>query len=42
MPGEDTSLLDVSGLRVRVPGRVLVEALDMTLARGEMPDSVTR
>jgi len=35
MPGEDTSLLDVSGLRVRVAGRVLVEALDMTLARGE-------
>ena len=35
MPGKDTSLLDVSGLRVTVPGRVLVDALDMTLARGE-------
>jgi iron complex transport system ATP-binding protein len=35
MPGKDTTLLDVSGLRVSVPGRVLVEALDMTLARGE-------
>ena len=35
MPGKNTTLLDVSGLRVRVPGRVLVDALDMTLARGE-------
>jgi len=35
MPGKDTSLLHVSGLRVRVPGRVLVDALDMTLAGGE-------
>jgi iron complex transport system ATP-binding protein len=35
MPGEDNKLLDVSGLRVSVPGRVLVEALDMTLASGE-------
>lgn len=35
MPGDDTTLLEVSGLRVSVPGRVLVEGLDMTLARGE-------
>jgi iron complex transport system ATP-binding protein len=35
MPGEDNTLLNVSGLRVSVPGRVLVNALDMTLARGE-------
>jgi iron complex transport system ATP-binding protein len=35
MPGKDTSLLHVSGLRVRVPGRVLVDALDMTLTGGE-------
>jgi iron complex transport system ATP-binding protein len=35
MPGDITKLLDVSGLRVSVPGRVLVDALDMTLERGE-------
>jgi len=35
MPGKDTRLLHVSGLRVRVPGRVLVDALEMTLAGGE-------
>lgn len=35
MLARDTSLLDVTGLRVSVPGRVLVEALDMTLAGGE-------
>jgi iron complex transport system ATP-binding protein len=35
MRGNDSRLLDVSGLRVSVPGRVLVEALDVTLARGE-------
>ena len=35
MRGNDARLLDVSGLRVSVPGRVLVEALDVTLARGE-------
>ncbi len=35
MPGENASLLDVSGLRVSVPGRVLVDGLDMMLERGE-------
>jgi iron complex transport system ATP-binding protein len=35
MPGEDNSLLNVSGLRVSVPGRLLVDALEMRLARGE-------
>ena len=35
MPGKDNRLLDVSGLHVSVPGRVLIESLDMTLARGE-------
>ena len=35
MPAEDNTLLDVSALRVSVPGRVLVETLDMTLRRGE-------
>ena len=35
MPGDDDTLLQVSGLGVHVPGRVLVEALDMRLARGE-------
>lgn len=35
MSGNEDTLLQVSGLRVRVPGRVLVEALDMRLARGE-------
>jgi iron complex transport system ATP-binding protein len=35
MPGDDTTLLEVSELRVSVPGRVLVDRLDMTLQRGE-------
>jgi iron complex transport system ATP-binding protein len=35
MSGNDDTLLQVSGLCVRVPGRVLVEALDMHLVRGE-------
>ena len=35
MPGDDTRLLDVSGLRVSVPGRVLIDELDMALERGE-------
>ena len=35
MRGDDTRLLEVSGLRIRVPGRILVEALDVTLTRGE-------
>ena len=35
MPADDNALLDVSALRVSVPGRVLVETLDMTLRRGE-------
>ena len=35
MHGNDSSLLAASGLRVSVPGRVLVDGLDMTLARGE-------
>ncbi len=35
MPGDDTTLLQVSELRVSVPGRVLVDRLDMTLQRGE-------
>ena len=35
MPGNDTSLLDVSGLHVSVPGRALIESLDLTLVRGE-------
>jgi len=35
MPADDNTLLDVSALRVSVPGRVLVETLDMTLRRGE-------
>ncbi len=35
MPGDDDTLLQVSGLGVRVPGRVLVEGLDLCLARGE-------
>jgi iron complex transport system ATP-binding protein len=35
MPGDNTRLLEVSGLRVRVPGRVLVDGLDMTLEQGE-------
>ena len=35
MLARNTNLLDVSGLRVSVPGRVLVDALDMTLAGGE-------
>jgi iron complex transport system ATP-binding protein len=35
MPGNDDTLLQVSGLGVRVPGRVLVEALEMRLVRGE-------
>ncbi len=35
MPGNDSRLLEISGLRISVPGRVLVEELDMTLGRGE-------
>ncbi len=35
MPADDKPLLEVSALRVSVPGRVLVETLDMTLRRGE-------
>ena len=35
MHGHDGNLLEASGLRVSVPGRVLVDGLDMTLARGE-------
>jgi len=35
MPGGDDSLLEISGLRISVPGRVLVDELDMTLRRGE-------
>jgi iron complex transport system ATP-binding protein len=35
MPDDNSRLLEVSGLRISVPGRVLVESLDMTLARGE-------
>lgn len=35
MPGDNTSLLEMSGLRVSVPGRVLVDGLDMTLEQGE-------
>ena len=35
MRGNDTRLLEVSGLRITVPGRVLVEALEFTLTRGE-------
>ena len=35
MPGNDDTLLQVTGLAVQVPGRVLVEALDMRLERGE-------
>jgi iron complex transport system ATP-binding protein len=35
MRGNDTRLLEVKGLRIRVPGRILVEALDVTLSRGE-------
>ncbi|NCF24191.1 MAG: ATP-binding cassette domain-containing protein [Gammaproteobacteria bacterium] len=35
MRANDTGLLEVSGLCVRVPGRRLVEALEMTLNRGE-------
>ena len=35
MPGDDHRLLDISGLRVSVPGRVLVENLEMSLCRGE-------
>ena len=35
MLADDTGLLEVSGLCVRVPGRRLVEALEMTLNRGE-------
>ena len=35
MRGNDTRLLEVKGLRIRVPGRILVEALDVTFSRGE-------
>ena len=35
MPGDDHRLLELSGLRVSVPGRVLVENLEMSLCRGE-------
>ena len=35
MPGDDDRLLEISGLRISVPGRILVDALDMTLGRGE-------
>jgi len=35
MPGNDQRLLQISGLRVSVPGRVLVEGLEMSLSRGE-------
>jgi iron complex transport system ATP-binding protein len=35
MPGDDHRLLELSGLRVSVPGRVLVEGLALHLCRGE-------
>jgi len=35
MPGDDHRLLEISGLSVSVPGRVLVEGLGMALCRGE-------
>ena len=35
MSDADTRLLDVAGLRVSVPGRVLVDELQMTLERGK-------
>lgn len=35
MPVDNQALLNVSALRVSVPGRVLVESLDMRLGRGE-------
>ena len=35
MPGDDDTLLEISKLRVSVPGRVLVEGLSMHLSRGE-------
>ena len=35
MPIDDSRLLDVSGLRVSVPGRILVDKLAITLSRGE-------
>ena len=36
MPADDKPLLEVSALRVSVPGRVLVDALDMRVCRGEV------
>jgi iron complex transport system ATP-binding protein len=35
MPGDNSTLLEISGLRVSVPGRVLIDELDMSLGRGE-------
>ena len=35
MRDDDSRLLEVSGLRISVPGRVLVDALNITLNRGE-------
>lgn len=35
MPGDDCKLLEISGLCVSVPGRVLVDGLAMSLSRGE-------
>ena len=35
MPGDDNTLLEISGLCVSVPGRVLVDGLAMSLSRGE-------
>ena len=35
MPGDDSTLLSCKGLRVSVPGRVLVDELELTLNRGE-------
>jgi iron complex transport system ATP-binding protein len=35
MPRDDATLLEISKLRVSVPGRVLVEGLSMSLSRGE-------
>ncbi len=35
MPADDSTLLSSKGLRVSVPGRVLVDELELTLSRGE-------
>jgi iron complex transport system ATP-binding protein len=35
MTGDNGRLLEISGLRISVPGRVLVDELDITLRRGE-------